>query len=106
MTRARALRLLAWIVLVTGAAGAVLLWATARETVETTRTIVGHATLRFQDVDVHVSVTKIALGVASLVLGAFLWAFGRVLADIAETAHLRTARASSSGEDAGNPDAG
>jgi hypothetical protein len=88
--RARTLRLLSWVVLVASVAGAALLWATARETVETTRTIVGHATLRFQDVDVHVSVTKIALGVASLVLGGFLWAFGRVLADIADAAHALT----------------
>jgi hypothetical protein len=88
--RARTLRLLSWVVLVAGVAGAVLLWATARETVETTRTIVGHATLRFQDVEVRVSIARIALGVASLVLGAFLWAFGRVLADIAEAAHSRT----------------
>jgi multidrug resistance efflux pump len=44
--RARTLRLLSWAMLVAGAAGAVLLWATAGETVETTRTIVGHATLR------------------------------------------------------------
>jgi hypothetical protein len=88
--RARTLRLLSWVVLVAGVAGAVLLWASARETVETTRTIVGHATLRFQDVEVRISVTKIALGVASLVLAAFLWAFGRVVADIAEGWHDRT----------------
>ena len=87
--RARALRLLSWAMLVAGAAGAILLWATARETVETTRTIVGHATLRFKDVDVYVSVTKIALGLASLLVGAFLWAFGRVLADIADAAGRR-----------------
>jgi hypothetical protein len=87
--RTRTLRLLSWAMLVAGAAGAVLLWATARETVETTRTIVGHATLRFKDVDVHVSVTKIALGLASLLVGAFLWAFGRALADIADAADRR-----------------
>jgi hypothetical protein len=40
-------------------------------------------------VDVHVSVTKIALGLASLLVGAFLWAFGRVLADIADAADRR-----------------
>lgn len=104
--RARTLRLLSWVVFVAGVAGAVLLWASAREAVETTRTVYAHGTLRFQDVDVHVSVTKIALGVASLVLGAFLWAFGRVLADIAEPAHDRSGTASSSGEDAGHQDAG
>jgi hypothetical protein len=87
--RARTLRLLAWVALVVGAAGAVLLWVTARETVETTRTIFGHATLRFRDVEVRVSVGKIALGLASLVLGAFLWAFGRVVADIADAAGRR-----------------
>jgi hypothetical protein len=76
-------------VLVAGVTGAILLWATAREVVETTRTIVGHATLRFRDVDVHVSVTKIALGVASLVVGGFLWALGRVVADIADAAHSK-----------------
>jgi hypothetical protein len=87
--RARTLRLLSWVVLVAGVAGAVLLWASAREASEMTRTVYGHGTLRFQDVDVHVSLTRIALGVASLVLGAFLWAFGRVLADIADAAGRR-----------------
>ena len=106
MRRARTLRLLSWVVFVAGVAGAVLLWASAREAVETTRTVYAHGTLRFQDVDVHVSLARIALGVASLVLGAFLWAFGRVLADIAETAHVHTGTASTSGEDPGNPDAG
>jgi hypothetical protein len=84
--RVRTLRLMAWVVLAAGAAGAVLLWATARETVETTRSIVGHATLTFQDVEVRISIAKIALGLASLVLGAFLWSFGRVVADIADAA--------------------
>jgi hypothetical protein len=88
--RARILRLLSWVVLVAGVAGAVLLWASAREAVETTRTVFAHGTLRFRDVDVYLSVTKIALGVASLVLGAFLWAFGRVLADIAHAARPGT----------------
>jgi hypothetical protein len=37
-----------------------------------TRTIFGHATLTYQDVEVRVSVAKIALGLASLVLGGFL----------------------------------
>ncbi len=82
--RARTLRILAWVVLVAGATGAVLLWGTARETVETTRTIFGHGTLRYQDLEVRVSFGKIALGLGSLVLGGFLWAFGRVVADIAD----------------------
>jgi predicted SpoU family rRNA methylase len=86
---ARALRILSWVVLVAGAAGAILLWVTAREAVETTRTIYGHGTLRFQDVDIHLSVTKIALGAASLILGAFLWAVGRAVAGMAEAVPRR-----------------
>ena len=86
---ARTLRILSWVVLLAGAGGAVLLWVTAREAVETTRTIYGHGTLRFQDVDVYLSVTKIALGAASLIVGAFLWAVGRAVAEMAEAEALR-----------------
>jgi hypothetical protein len=85
--RTRTLRLLSWVVLVVGAAGAVLLVATSRETVETTRTIFGHATLRFQDVEVRISVAKIALALASLALSGFLWALGRAVADLADAAY-------------------
>jgi hypothetical protein len=80
----KVLRAMAWVVLVAGLVGAVLLWITAREVVEETRRIVGHATLTFQDLEVRISVLKIALGAAILVLGLFLWALGRVVAGLAE----------------------
>ncbi len=78
----RALRILAWAILVAGMAGAILLWAAAREAVEVTRRIYGHASVTFQDVEVRISVMKVALGFASLLLGAFLWALGRAVADL------------------------
>lgn len=80
-----ALRILSWVVLAAGVGGAVFLWVTAPDTVETTRRIVGHANLSFQDLEVRVSGTRIALGFASLLLGVFLWALGRVVADLADT---------------------
>jgi hypothetical protein len=82
--RARVLRAMGWVALVAGLAGAVLLWISAREVVETTRRIVGHATVEFQDLDVRISATKIALGVGALVLGAYLWALARVIADLSD----------------------
>jgi hypothetical protein len=78
------LRVLAGAVLAAGVAGAVFLWLTAPDTVETTRRIVGHANLTFQDLEVRVSGARIALGFASLLAGVFLWAVGRVVADVAE----------------------
>jgi hypothetical protein len=79
--RVRTLRLLAWTVLLAGAVGAILMWVSARETTEITRVIHGHAALTFRDLEVRYSVPKIALGLGSLVLGAYLWALGRVVAD-------------------------
>ncbi|HEX2031767.1 MAG TPA: hypothetical protein VHL78_10245 [Actinomycetota bacterium] len=80
----RGLRLLGWAVLAAGVAGAGWLWATARHAVEVTRRVVGHATLTFRDVEVDVSVERIAAGAASLLLGVFLFALGRVVADLAD----------------------
>ncbi len=84
------LRVLSWVVLAAGAGAAVFLWVTAPETVETTRRIVGHANLSFQELKVRVSGTKIALGFAGLLLGVFLWALGRVVADLAEATRRRS----------------
>ena len=61
MRAVRSLRLLSWAVLLAGAAGAILLWVSARETSEVTR-------------------VKIALGFGSLILGAYLSTLGRVIA--------------------------
>lgn len=82
--RTRILRAVAWVSLAAGLAGAVLLWISAREVVETTRRVVGHATVTFQDLEVRISLGRIALGLGSLVLGAFLWSLGRVVADVAD----------------------
>lgn len=80
------LRVLAGAVLAAGVAAAVFLWLTAAETVETTRRVVGHANLSFQDLEVRVSGARIALGFAGLLVGVFLWALARVVADLAEAA--------------------
>jgi hypothetical protein len=80
MRAARWLRLLSWAVLLAGAAGAILLWVSARETSEVTRVIHGHAALTFRDLEVTYSVAKIALGFGSLILGTYLGALGRVIA--------------------------
>jgi hypothetical protein len=82
--QARVLRAMGWVALVAAIAGAFLLWISAREVLETTRRIVGHGTVEFQDLDVRISVTKIALGVGVLVLGAYLWALARVIADLSD----------------------
>jgi hypothetical protein len=82
--RTRILRAAAWAALLTGLGGAVLLWVSAREVVEITRRIVGHATVTFEDLEVRISVARIALGVGSLVFGAFLWSLGRVVAELAD----------------------
>lgn len=85
MTReAQVLRAMAWVALVAGLAGAAVLWITAREVVEETRRIVGHATLTFQDLEVRISWAKIALGAAALVVGLYLWALARVVANAAD----------------------
>jgi hypothetical protein len=76
-----------WAVLVAGLGGAALLWISAREVVEVTRRVVGHATITFQDLEVRISVARVALGVASLVAGFYLWALGRVLADLTGAEH-------------------
>lgn len=78
------LRRMAWVVLAAGIVGAILLWISARETVEVTRSVIGHARLTFEDVEIRWSVARIAAGVGSLALGAFLWALGRVVADLAD----------------------
>ncbi len=78
------LRILSWAVLGAGVAGAGVLWATARQTVEVTRRVIGHARLTFQDVEVDVSVERIVLGAACLLVAGFLWALGRVVAEVAE----------------------
>lgn len=75
------LRLLAWTVLLGGAVGAILLWVSARETSEVVRVVHGHAALTLRDLEVRYSVARIAMGFGSLVLGAYLWALGRVVAD-------------------------
>ena len=62
---------------------AVLLWISARETVEVTRSVIGHARLTFQDLEVRWSAARIVAGFVSLGLGAYLWAMGRVVADLA-----------------------
>lgn len=90
MSGSKTLRFLGWAILAAGVAGAALLWLTARETVEVTRRVIGHATLTFQDLEVEVSVTKIALGAASLLLGIFLWALSRVVAELADQARGRS----------------
>lgn len=49
-----------------------------------TRSVIGHARLTFEDVEARWSVAKIAGGVVSLGLGAFLWALGRAVADLTD----------------------
>ena len=90
---ARSLRILSWALLVAGVVGAIMLWATAREAVETTRRIYGHATVTFQDLETRISVTKVALGFASLLVGAFLWTLGRTVADLVSPRPVSTAEA-------------
>ena len=88
----RILRVAAWGALLAGVGGAVLLWVSAREVAEITRRVVGHATITFEDLEVRISLARIALGVGSLVLGAFLWSLGRVVAELAD-ARLGTGQA-------------
>lgn len=85
----RLLRAMGWVALTAGLAGAAVLWLTARELVEETRRIVGHATLTFQDLEVRISWAKVALGAGALVVGLYLWALARVVADVAEVARTR-----------------
>lgn len=84
--RASTLRWMSWIVLLLGAAAAVLMWVSARETVDVTRSVIGHARLTFEDIEVRWSVAEIGGGVLSLGLGTFLWALGRVVADLTDRA--------------------
>lgn len=71
---ARALRIVAWLWIVAGLVGAVVMWLNSRETVTTTRTITAHARLTFQDIETHVSAFRVSLGFLFLLVGLTVWA--------------------------------
>lgn len=80
----RAARWIAWVALLAGVGMAAALWALAPQTVTTTETIVGHATVRYEGVEIQVRSGYVVGGVAALVGGLALWIGLLLLARIAE----------------------
>ena len=79
----RAARVMAWVTLVAGVGLAVACFVLSPAKVTTTERIVGHATITYEGVELVVRESFILAGIASLVLGAALWALLLVAARIA-----------------------
>jgi hypothetical protein len=79
----RAARIMAWIALAAGVGLAIACFLLAPAKVTTTERIVGHATITYEGVDIVVRESFILAGIASLVLGAALWALLLVAARMA-----------------------
>ncbi|HEX6206883.1 MAG TPA: hypothetical protein VF058_00845 [Actinomycetota bacterium] len=79
----RAARVMAWVTLVTGGGLGIACFVLAPAKVTTTERIVGHATITYEGVELVVRESFILAGIASLVLGAALWALLLLAARIA-----------------------